>query len=84
MRQRRWLKLMADFDIDLQYHPGKANVVPDALSRKSEDCVAVQITQQKELIKEKMSLDLMLIRRANVADQLMALQLQPTLIEKIR
>ncbi|XP_020262691.1 uncharacterized protein LOC109838678 [Asparagus officinalis] len=33
MRQRRWLELMADYDIDLQYHPGKVNVVPDALSR---------------------------------------------------
>jgi len=36
MRQRRWLKLMTDYDIDLQYHPGKVNVVPDALSRKPE------------------------------------------------
>jgi len=36
MRQRRWLELMADYDIDLQYHLGKVNVVPDALSRKQE------------------------------------------------
>ena len=34
MRHRRWLELMADFDLDLQYHPGKVNVVLDALSRK--------------------------------------------------
>ena len=33
VRQCRWLELMADYDIDLQYHPGKVNVVPDALSR---------------------------------------------------
>ena len=33
MRQRRWLEFMVDYDIDLQYHPGKVNVVPDALSR---------------------------------------------------
>ena len=33
MRQRRWLELMADYDIDLRYHPGKVNIVPDALSR---------------------------------------------------
>ena len=33
MRQRRWLELMADYEIDIQYHPGKVNVVPDALSR---------------------------------------------------
>ena len=34
MRQRRWLELVADFDEDLQYHPGKANAAPDALSRR--------------------------------------------------
>ena len=32
MRQRRWLELIKDYDLDIQYHPGKANVVPDALS----------------------------------------------------
>ncbi|MBN8120068.1 Ty3/Gypsy family RNase HI domain-containing protein, partial [Vibrio vulnificus] len=35
MRQRRWLELIKDYDIDLQYHEGKANVVADALSRKN-------------------------------------------------
>ncbi|CAA0814809.1 Uncharacterized mitochondrial protein AtMg00860, partial [Striga hermonthica] len=34
MRQRRWLKLVKDYDCSIQYHPGKANVVVDALSRK--------------------------------------------------
>ena len=34
MRQRRWLELIKDYDLSLQYHPGKANVVADALSRK--------------------------------------------------
>ncbi|GKB66590.1 putative reverse transcriptase domain-containing protein [Tanacetum coccineum] len=35
MRQRRWLKLLSDYDCELRYHLGKANMVADALSRKS-------------------------------------------------
>jgi hypothetical protein len=32
--QRRWLELIKDYDLEIHYHPGKANVVADALSRK--------------------------------------------------
>ncbi|GJU94418.1 putative reverse transcriptase domain-containing protein [Tanacetum coccineum] len=34
MKQRRWLELLSDYDCEICYHPGKANVVADALSRK--------------------------------------------------
>ncbi|GKA56835.1 putative reverse transcriptase domain-containing protein [Tanacetum coccineum] len=34
MRQRRWLELLADYDCEIRYHPGKENVVADALSQK--------------------------------------------------
>ncbi|GJQ89232.1 hypothetical protein Tco_0000371 [Tanacetum coccineum] len=37
MRQRRWLELLRDYDYDIRYHPGKANVVADALSHKERD-----------------------------------------------
>jgi hypothetical protein len=36
MRQRRWLELIKDYDLEVHYHPRKANVVADALSRKSQ------------------------------------------------
>jgi hypothetical protein len=35
MRQRRWLELIKDYDMEIHYHPGKANVVVDALSHKA-------------------------------------------------
>ncbi|GKB76704.1 putative reverse transcriptase domain-containing protein [Tanacetum coccineum] len=34
IRQRRWLELLVDYDCEIRYHPGKANVVADALSQK--------------------------------------------------
>jgi hypothetical protein len=43
MRQRRWLELIKDYYLELHYHPGKANVVADALSRKSQcNCVTME------------------------------------------
>ncbi|GKD16150.1 putative reverse transcriptase domain-containing protein, partial [Tanacetum coccineum] len=36
MRQRRWLELLADYDCEIRYHPGKENVVADALSWKEQ------------------------------------------------
>ena len=35
LRQRRWLELLKDYDMNIHYHPGKANVVTNALSRMS-------------------------------------------------
>jgi hypothetical protein len=35
MRQRRWLKLIKDYELEVHYHPGRANVVADMLSHKT-------------------------------------------------
>jgi hypothetical protein len=44
MRQRRWLELIKDYDMEIHYHPGKANVVADALSRKTFcHCLTVRV-----------------------------------------
>ena len=58
MCQRRSLELMADYNLDLQYHPGKVNVVPAALSRKP---FFMLMTQQKEMQGEIIRLDLEII-----------------------
>jgi hypothetical protein len=44
MRQRRWLELIKDYDLEVHYHPGKANVAADALSRKAHcHCLSLEI-----------------------------------------
>ena len=40
MRQHRWMEFLEDYDFTLHYHPGKENVVADALSRKSRGALA--------------------------------------------
>ncbi|GJY03694.1 putative reverse transcriptase domain-containing protein [Tanacetum coccineum] len=50
MRQRRWLELLADYDYEICYHPGKANVVADALSRKTDSMETVTRVYIKEIV----------------------------------
>ena len=52
MRQRRWIELLKDYDCQILYHPEKANVVADALSRKSMESLAHVAKQKKEMVKE--------------------------------
>ena len=51
MRQRRWLEFLKDYDFNLSYHPEKANVVADALSRKTIHMSALMV-KEMELIEQ--------------------------------
>ncbi|KAL4283776.1 hypothetical protein GQ457_16G008940 [Hibiscus cannabinus] len=52
MRQRRWLELLKDYDLSIEYHPGKSNVVADALNRE------VVVELQDMFVRLSISLDL--------------------------
>src|SRR5688572_6806988 len=52
LRQRRWLELLKDYDMSILYHPGKANIVADALSRLSMGSTTHIEEDKKELAKE--------------------------------
>jgi hypothetical protein len=53
LRQRRWLKLIKDCDLNIHYHPGKANVVADALSRKHY-CNNLMVQKEQPTLYEEM------------------------------
>ena len=80
MRQRRWLELIKDYDLSLQYHPGKANVVADALSRKVHVNGLTAGELPEDLCKGFKDLRLELVSEGFIA----SLEVQPTLMNKIR
>ena len=80
LRQRRWLELIKDYDMKLHYHPGKANVVADAFSRKSYVNTLMTGGLPKELAKDLHELCLEIVPRGYVE----ALEIQSTLMGKIK
>ena len=60
MRQRRWLELIKDYELEVHYHPGKANVVADALSRKAHcQCLsAIPLSESLCFEMEKLNLSI--------------------------
>jgi hypothetical protein len=75
LRQRRWLELIKDYDLEIHYHPGKANVVADALSRKSYVNATMVSQMPQELYKEFEGLNLGFIAHTEG----ITIELEPTL-----
>jgi hypothetical protein len=79
MRQRRWLELIKDYDLEIHYHSGKANVVANALSRKAScHCLTVK-TPDTTLCQEMEKLNLRVIPQGTLNQ----LKLESILLQKI-
>ena len=81
IRQRRWLELVKDYDCSINYHPGKANIVADALSRKLSSFSAALLTTQKEIIRDLERMEIEVVMGHSKAD-LASLSVQTTLVER--
>jgi hypothetical protein len=79
MRQRRWLELIKDYDLEIHYHPGKANVVADALSRKASCHCLIVRTPDTTLCQEMEKLNLGMIQH----ETLTQLKLESVLLQRI-
>ena len=79
LRQRRWLEIIKVYEMKLHYHPGKANVVADALSRKSYSNMLESMGLPKELAEDIMELRLEIVPKGLVA----TMKFQSTLLGKI-
>ncbi|KAK1663768.1 hypothetical protein QYE76_051927 [Lolium multiflorum] len=80
MRQQRWLELIKDYDMEIHYHPGKANVVADALSRLSCQLNSMIASEQPSLHQEFEQFRMELVSEGFLA----SIELQPTLIGQIK
>jgi hypothetical protein len=80
MRQRRWIELIKDYDIGIHYHPGKTNMVADALSREPCSLNALLKTNQPALCEEFERFGLELVSHGFLAN----LEVRPTLLDQIK
>jgi hypothetical protein len=68
LRQRRWLELIKDYDLGINYHLGKGNVVPDALSRRSHVSQLVVDSMSFELCEEFDKLNLRIVANTEATE----------------
>ena len=74
------MELIKDYDLSIQYHPGKANVVMDALSRKSYCHYLTTLNRRPELAHEVHRLNLQIVPHGT----LNVLHIRPTLVDQIK
>jgi hypothetical protein len=79
MRQRRWLELIKDYELEIHYHPRKANVVADALSRKASCHCFTLGTSNTTLCQEMEKLNLTMIPHGTLNQ----LRLESILLQRI-
>ena len=82
MRQRRWMELLKDYDFTLEYHPGKANVVADALNRKPRGIVASLMVQEWRMLESIAEFDLIPTRQGPETF-LGCMSVRPNLISRV-
>jgi hypothetical protein len=80
LRQRRWLELIKDYDLEIHYHPGKANLVADALSRKEHVHAAIVAQLSYELVEDFEKLNLGIVAHTEG----ITIEVEPTLEQEIR
>jgi hypothetical protein len=80
LRQRRWLELIKDYDLGINYHPGKANVVADALSRRSHVSQLVVDRMPFELCEEFDKLNLRIVANTKATE----MEVGSNLLQEIR
>jgi hypothetical protein len=80
MRQRRWIELIKDYDLGIHYHPGKANMVADALSREPCSLNALLKTSQPTLCEEFERFGFELVSHGFLDN----LEVRPTLFDQIK
>jgi hypothetical protein len=79
LRQRRWLELIKDYDLEIHYHPGTANLVADALSRKEHVHSAIVAQLPDEIVEDFRRLNLGIVAHTEGV----TIDVEPTLEQEI-